>query len=72
MFTNALGDFASISATGVSHFPVATIFDASTGKPTGETRPATDIPDHISITGILNSGVLVNMTWLSPLWLEYY
>jgi len=63
LFTNALGDFASLSATGVSHFPVATVFDELTGKPTGETVPTTAGPDHISITGVLNSGVLVNMTW---------
>lgn len=63
ILTNVLGDFASLSATGVSHYPISAVIDGSTGKPTGETRPSTSGPDHFSVTGTLKSGVLANLTW---------
>lgn len=62
--THILGDFVSVSATGVVQLPTASIID-SEGKPTGETIQKTS-HDQIAITGILEGkdgapGTFVNL-----------
>ncbi|KAF9567152.1 NAD-binding Rossmann fold oxidoreductase [Agrocybe pediades] len=59
--THVLGDFVSVSATDALFYPVGTVVDAD-GKPTGKTVQ-TDVPEHYSITGFLESGILVNAFW---------
>lgn len=59
--THVLGSFTSLSATSSTLYPTATFVDAD-GKPTGETAPS-EIPDHFSVHGVLDSGILVNFFW---------
>ncbi|KDR76957.1 hypothetical protein GALMADRAFT_66539 [Galerina marginata CBS 339.88] len=59
LFTSVLGGFKTISATSATIYPTVTVVDDD-GKPTGKTVPS-EVPDHISINGILESGALVNV-----------
>lgn len=63
--THVVGDFGSVSATGVTQYPTTTLFDAATNQPTGEVVQSTLGPDHLTITGILASGALATITWRS-------
>ena len=64
VLTDALGDFAEVSALGAIQTPTATLLDAE-GKPTGKTIQKT-IHDQVALNGILESadgqpGVFVNI-----------
>ncbi|KDR70749.1 hypothetical protein GALMADRAFT_254786 [Galerina marginata CBS 339.88] len=59
IFTSVLGGFKTVSATSATVYPTVTVVDDE-GKPTGQTLPS-EVPDHISITGLLESGALVNI-----------
>lgn len=64
VLTHVLGDFVSVSATGVVQLPTASFVD-SEGKPTGETLQKT-AHDQVALTGILEGkdgapGTFVNV-----------
>jgi len=61
MFTYVLGDFASVSATDFTMYPTGTFVNAD-GQPTGKTMQS-ETPDHFAITGLLKTGILVNLFW---------
>ncbi|KAF4578292.1 transcription regulator gal80 [Pleurotus pulmonarius] len=59
-FTHILGDFASVSATAATMYPIATIVDSkSTPLPTIHATS----PDHVALSGILVSGALVSINY---------
>ncbi|CAA7262186.1 unnamed protein product [Cyclocybe aegerita] len=62
LFTQTLGDFASVSATSTLIYDTTTIVDKATKQPTGKTLVATE-PDHISFSGVLKSKAFVNAMW---------
>lgn len=59
--THILGDFAAVSATGSTVYPVAILLDKD-GNVTDKTV-ASDVLDHIAFTGHLKSGVLSSVIW---------
>ena len=64
VLTHVLGDFASVSATGLVQIPTVSIVD-SEGKPTGETLHKTSY-DQVALTGVLEQkdgapGTFVNV-----------
>jgi predicted dehydrogenase len=59
--TYLLGDFASVSATTATHYPIATILDQQR-KPTDKTV-AVSAPDQVAFTGIFKSGIISSITW---------
>jgi len=63
ILTYILGGFSSVSATSATIYPTATIHD-SAGNPTGETVQVTT-SDHVSFTGLLESGAVASATWHS-------
>lgn len=59
-FTHLLGNFTSVTATSSIVYPTAKII-AADGSVVKELPNLA--PDHISFTGVLDSGVLVNQVW---------